>query len=128
MLNYFLINISKMRKNLFAFLIIGLTISCQSQDCTKLNTDFATYESALKKIKSTEFNLLDNCNNTKSSWILETEFRSCDKQYGFFLLATRKKTYIHKKVPIELWNEFKKAESFGEFYNLRIKGKYQLVF
>lgn len=127
MQNYFLINTSKVRTNLFVFLLFGLTISCQGQDCTKLNSDFATYESAMKEIKSTEFRLLDNCDTSKSSWISGVEFRSCDKQYGFFILSTKKKTYIHTKVPIELWNEFKKAESFGKFYNSRIKGKYQLI-
>ncbi|MGC6430138.1 MAG: KTSC domain-containing protein [Jejuia sp.] len=122
-----MINIFNLRTSLFAYLIFGLTFSCQGQDCKELNSDFSTYESALKEIKSADFRLLDNCNTSKSSWILGAEFRSCDKQYGFLLLSTKKRTYIHTNVPIELWNEFKKADSFGKFYNSRIKGKYKLI-
>ncbi|HZH68647.1 MAG TPA: KTSC domain-containing protein [Chitinophagales bacterium] len=45
----------------------------------------------------------------------------------YFVLSTEKKTYTHKDMPIELWLEFKKATSFGQFYNSKIKGKYQLT-
>lgn len=106
----------------FSFFLFSLL--CNSQSCHQLNIKGTSYETTLKRIKSAEFNFSDTCNIKKSSWIYNAEFYSCDKQDGFFLLTTKKKTYIYKEIPLKLWLEFKKADSFGRFYNERIKGKY----
>ena len=125
MLNYSLINTFKI--HLIITLLINIHFSSQSQNCKNLNSEFSSYESALKKIKSTNFVLIDSCDTSKSSWILKTEFYSCDKKYGYLLLSTRKKTYIHNKVPIDIWIRYKETESFGRFYNKKIKEKYKLI-
>jgi hypothetical protein len=50
-----------------------------------------------------------------------------DNQIVNVQVNTKKdKSYIHKNVPIQVWNEFKKATSFGKFYNRNIKGVYQM--
>lgn len=108
---------------LFGFLVI----SCNSQNCSELKENFTSYEKAKKYINNTNFTFSDNCNTSKSSWIKGAEFYSCDNKSGYFLIETKKKTYIHKDLPKEIWNKFKKADSFGKFYNSRIKGKYQLI-
>jgi len=110
---------------LFVILSVFFT-SCNAQNCDTLPTNFKSYEVALKEINSTKFNLTEECDTTKSSWIKNAEFYSCDLVSGFLLIITSKKTYIHSNIPTELWNEFKKANSFGSFYTSRIKGKYQL--
>ncbi len=117
----------KLKKYLLLSLIGLLSISCNSQNCSELKDDFKSYEQAQKSIETTKFKFSDNCNTSKSSWILGAEYYSCDNKTGYFLIETKKKTYIHKDLPKEIWNEFKKADSFGRFYNSRIKGKYQLI-
>lgn len=110
------------------FLIFGLfLISCNSQNCKELEDNFISYEQAKKSIESTSFTFTDKCDTSKSSWILEAKYYSCDKLNGYFFIRTKKKTYIHKGLPKELWNEFKNTDSFGRFYNTKIKGKYQLI-
>ncbi|NLP59429.1 KTSC domain-containing protein [Lutibacter sp. B1] len=111
----------------FLILIVLLTASCSGQDCSKINNDFESYQSALKIIKSSEFKITDNCDTSKSSWIYNADFYSCNGIKGFLIIETKSKAYIHKEVPIEKWNEFKKAKSFGKYYNQNIKNRFQLI-
>lgn len=120
-----------MRKNIkliIPFLLVLFSTSCSGQNCKTLNDNFTNYENALKVIKSADFSFYDNCNTSKSSWIENAKYYSCDNEIGYLLLKTKSKTYIHKKVPIEKWSEFKKSESFGKYYNQNIKKRFQLVF
>lgn len=100
--------------------------SCVAQDCRDLNENFENYNEAQSLIDNTNFNFTDDCSTSKSSWILKAQYFSCDKVTGYFLLTTKNKTYIHQKIPIELWSDFKLSSSFGKFYNQKIKGKYPL--
>ncbi|MBW8202019.1 KTSC domain-containing protein [Flagellimonas abyssi] len=115
------------RNYFLLFTIAFLSISCNSQNCSDLKESFTDFDQAKKSIERTNFRFSDKCNTRKSSWILGAEFYSCDNKNGYLLIKTKKKTYIHKNLPKELWNEFKKADSFGKFYNSRIKGKFQLI-
>lgn len=117
----------KLTKILLLSFIALLSISCNSQNCSDLKEDFTTYEQAKRSIEKTNFTLSDTCNTSKSSWILGAEYYSCNNKNGYFLIKTKKKTYIHKNLPKGMWNEFRKADSFGKFYNSKIKGKYQLI-
>lgn len=119
-----------MKKYFKLFLIIFtvfISSSCNGQDCKALKSNFDTYESALKIIKSSEFKISENCDTNESSWINHAEYFSCDKKTGFLLIKTKLKTYIHKKVPIGKWNEFKRTKSFGNYYNRNIKNRFQLI-
>lgn len=114
--------------NLIILFISFLTFtSCNGQDCNTIQNDFDSYKSALKTIKSSNFQISENCDTSKSSWIYNAEYFSCNKKTGFLLIKTKSKTYIHKEVPIEKWNEFKKGESFGKYYNKNIKNRFQLI-
>ena len=114
-------------KQILAILLVFIFSNLQGQNCSTINTDFDSYESALKIIKSYEFKFSESCNTKKSSWIYNAEYFSCNKKTGFLLIKTKSKTYIHKEVPIETWNNFKKAESFGKYYSKNIKSHYRLV-
>lgn len=100
---------------------------CKSQNCETFPKSFKSYEAALQQIDLTEFKFEDHVNTSKSSWLLNARYYSCDGKKGFFIIKTRKnREYIHADVPIEIWNQFKNANSFGRFYNQRIKGRYGL--
>lgn len=117
----------KLTKYLLSCFIALSSISCNSQNCSELKNVFSSYQEANELIKKTEFTFFDECNTSKSSWILNAEYYSCDERTGYFLIKTKSKIYIHKDLPKKLWNEFKNTESFGKFYNAEIKGKYQLI-
>tara|TARA_R110002096_G_scaffold413496_1_gene614368 strand:- start:232 stop:594 length:363 start_codon:yes stop_codon:yes gene_type:complete len=106
---------------------ISIFISCYSQNCETLNENFSSYEDALSVVKRTKFYFEDKCNTSKSDWIKGAEFYSCDNLKGYFFISIRNTNYIHKDMPKEVWEEFKKSDSFGSFYNKRIKGKYKLI-
>ncbi|MBK7969579.1 MAG: KTSC domain-containing protein [Bacteroidetes bacterium] len=42
-------------------------------------------------------------------------------------MTTNKQDYIYRDMPVEIWEGFKSADSFGSYYNLHIKGKWLMV-
>ena len=120
-------DMEKYFKLIILFLIISFSTSCSGQDCNTIDNNFSSYQSALKIIKSSKFKTSDNCDTSESSWIYSAKYFSCDEKTGFLLIETKSKTYIHKEVPIEKWSEFKKAQSFGKYYNQNIKSRFQLI-
>ncbi len=106
--------------------MIFFSICCNSQNCLDLDENFKSYEEAKYVIKSTDFNFSDSCDTSKSSWVRGAEYYSCDGDYGYLLIQLKERVYIHKDLPRELWDDFKRASSFGRFYNYNIKGKYRL--
>jgi hypothetical protein len=115
-----------MRLILFITLLQSITISCQSQNCSELPSSFSTFASAIEQIKKTAFRVEERCNTSSSSWITNAEYYSCDSKTGYLLISTAKKTYIYDNVPVEVWNAFKNAGSFGKYYTGNIKGRYRL--
>lgn len=99
--------------------------SCsQKNNCDQLPTQFSTYEEAVTKIKSSQFKIKEETNTSKSSWIKAASFYSCNGNSGYFILQTDKNEYLFSDMPYSVWREFKNAESFGKFYNEKIKHKY----
>ncbi len=110
-------------KNLLFILLFPL-LSCQGQDCSKLPATFQSYDQAVELVRSSEFKIDETVNTSKSSWIRGAEYYSCDGITGFFILTTDKQDYIYRDMPVEIWEGFKNADSFGSYYNSHIKGKW----
>lgn len=113
-------------KRFFFLVFASLTMACSAQDCRQLPTTFTSYATAVKRIKSSTFELQQRCNTSSSSWIIDAAYYSCDSKVGYLLISTSKTTYIHAKVPVEQWNAFKNASSLGRFYSAYIKNNYPL--
>jgi hypothetical protein len=108
----------------FLFLIL---VSCKEANCTEISSKFTSYEDAIELVQNSSFAIEEKV-NTDSSWIDSIEYYSCDEVSGYLIVNTKKgKSYIHKNVPVQVWNEFKNAESYGKYYNQNIKGNYYLV-
>jgi len=108
-------------------LLLGVSQIAFSQDCSKLPTSFTSYAQASQLIKSSTFKMHESVNTSKSSWVRGASYYSCDSQKGFLIIKTDKGEYIHQNLPVETWNAFKKASSFGSYYNNFIKGNYRLT-
>jgi hypothetical protein len=102
-------------------------LSCKAQGCNTIPTHFNSYNDAIAFVKKADFKIKDDVNTSKSSWIRSAAYYSCDGVTGYFIYSTDEREYIHAEVPIELWNEFKEATSFGSFYDRNIKGKYRFT-
>lgn len=105
--------------------MIFLLVSCQN-DCSDINSDFQSYNKAVRTIKNTDFSVEEELSNNNSSWIANAEYYSCDNSFGYMILYTDSDEYIFQNMPIKVWREFQKADSKGRFYNVYIKGRYQL--
>ncbi|MCA6444157.1 MAG: KTSC domain-containing protein [Bacteroidetes bacterium] len=107
-------------------LLIG--VSVKSQSCRQLPDKFYSYSQAIQLIKSATFNSTDKLPYGKSSWIISAAYYSCDGSTGYLVYTTDKAMeYIHEKVPIRVWTEFKNASSSGSYYVQNIKGRYRLI-
>lgn len=114
----------------FAILIIislGLQFCCNGQNCTEMPAHFESYRKAITYIKKSDFKLKDLINTSKSSWVRSASYYSCNNKYGYFIISTDKKEYLHFGLPLSLWLEFKKSPSFCDFYNKNIKGKFKFI-
>jgi len=101
-------------------------LSCSQLNCNDLPQSYRSYEEAVSTIRNAKFNLHEKIKTSKSSWIRGAEYYSCDNKTGYFILIlkTDSKEYIHNDMPVNVWESFKNAESFGKFYNTNIKHKY----
>ncbi len=113
-------------KILLFLLSLTLFLSCQGQSCRDLPVHFATYEEANAKVRAANFPVKETANTSGSSWIRGAEYYSCDSKQGYFILVTDKKSYIYDGVPVNIWKNFKAAQSKGGYYNSNIKGRYKL--
>ena len=105
---------------------MAIQITC-GQDCNKLPASYTSYVQASQLIKSSTFKMHESVNTSKSSWVRGADYYSCDGQEGYLIIKADDRDYIHQNVPIDTWNGFKKASSFGSYYNNFIKGNYRLT-
>ena len=118
-------------KNILFLILISVFFSCsknkqQVSNCSQINPTFKNYDEAVNTVKSTDFKITDDIDTSKSSWIRSAKYYSCNGIVGYLIFTTDENEYIHLNVPIEVWQEFKQADSFGKFYNQNIKLKYHL--
>ena len=95
--------------------------------CESLPNEYGNFDEAISKIKAYSFKINETINTSKSSWFRGASYYSCDGQTGFFIIKTDKKEYLYSNLPIAIWEEFKDAVSFGSYYDLNIKNKYQFI-
>ena len=95
------------------------SISEQFQDAS------VSVSEMLVLVKQTAFKISEVVDTDKSSWIDSASYYSCDGNKGYFILSTSKRNYIYRDVPLNLWEQFKQASSYGRFYNSNIKGRYE---
>lgn len=116
----------------YFIILLLLCFSCSkenltSSDCTQITASAKTYDEATNIVELTDFKFVDDVDTSSSSWIRSADYYSCDGETGYFIYTTDKKKYIHENLPLDVWNDFKNAESFGAFYNKNIKHRYRLI-
>lgn len=112
-------------KKLIYFVVSLCIISCNSKNCDEIPSKFNSYEQAINEIQSSSFEFQEAISKS-SSWINDANYYSCDMKIGFLIIETSRQKYIHKDVPIKVWEEFNKSSSLGKYYNQNIKNRFQL--
>lgn len=113
-------------KQLLFILMACISFSCHSQNCGTLPNSYKSYNEAIVTVENSSFKISESVNTSKSSWIRKAHYYSCDGQTGYFIIQENDKTYIHANVPIDVWQGFKNADSFGSYYDHNIRGRYRL--
>lgn len=109
----------------FILALTSLIVSCLPKtSCNQLPNAFSAYDEALLQIESADFRISESVNTSKSSWIRNASYYSCDGQTGYFIIETDKKKYVHSGLPYTVWKQFEDAKSFGKFYNEKVKYNY----
>lgn len=101
-------------KRFYLFLfVITIAISCKEKEPVKLNT----IQAVEQYVSETDFLIDEYADTSHSKWISSARYQSEDGKYGIFTMTTKGKDYISVNMPIEAWEDFKNAESKGNFYN-----------
>ena len=100
-------------------------LGCNSKNCNEIPLNFKTYEQAVTEVENSTFKFKEETTKS-SSWIEDANYYSCDMKTGFLIIETSSQKYIHKDVPIRVWQEFNNSTSLGKYYNRNIKNRFQL--
>jgi len=115
-----------LKHEIFILLLTSLLISsCSKYNCNNLPTKFKSYSEATSVIRNTNCNVDQKIRTRKSSWIRKAEYCGCHNKQGYLIIQTDRQSYIHEDLPMEIWLQFKDAQSYGSYYSKYIKGKYQ---
>ena len=120
----------KLRKFLLTVMIISVctvSFNCNSQSCKTIPSHFKSYEEAIATVKKLHFTVDEDVNTSRSTFIQAAHYYSCDGKTGYFIIKIKDFEYIHENMPIAVWKGFKGSSSFGTFYNLNIRNKYQMI-
>ena len=87
---------------------------------TEQNTKYVEvkYRDTLVNLSNPKFEYL---NTDKSSFVGGAWY---DQNNQYMLIRLRDTYYHYCGLPENVWNNFKRAESFGEYYNQNIKGNF----
>ncbi|MGZ9736608.1 KTSC domain-containing protein [Flavobacterium sp. GNP002] len=118
-----------MKKILCSVLLLLVFICCNNQNCTDINNKkFNSYSEAKQYVETFDFQLSEEEDVQRSSWMRKANYYSCDGLEGYFTYETKNgKKFIYRNLPIEVWQGFKYSNSPGRFYNENIKGRFLLI-
>jgi len=85
--------------------------------------EFETYVEATDYVRRTYSG--ESIDTSRSSWITSAEYFEANGR-GYLILGMRGHEYIFAGVPSRVWEGFKAAPSFGQYYHAEIRGRYRL--
>jgi hypothetical protein len=87
---------------------------------------FRSYDEAIRYVTRSGRFSCENVDTSKSSMVRSATFCTDGSEIGYAIFNLNGRNYIHAEVPRSLWQEFKKADSFGRFYIHNFRGRYRL--
>ena len=134
-LSYININFAVMKK-LSIVLLSLVPILCAGQKCGDLPKYFTSYSDALSHIYGTQFSFSDSRSETiqsmsekKNAKLVDGNYYSCDNKTGYAKFILRPgDVFIYEKIPMKIWDEYKKCVSPDLYYENNIFTKYKCIF
>lgn len=111
---------------IIALIFLGLYLNAQEDNCNKISNEWKSEKDAISLVENTVFTFSELVSPDQNSWMSSAHYYSCDKEYGYLIVKSEKKIFIHQDVPVVVWNALKNANSIGGYYNFYIKNKYRL--
>jgi hypothetical protein len=111
---------------LITLIMIGLYLNAQEFGCSNMSANWKSEKEAIRRIENTIFNSSESIVPDENSWMTSAHFYTCDNEFGYLIVKSEKKTFVHQDVPIVKWNALKGARAIGGFYNFYIKDLYKL--
>jgi hypothetical protein len=117
-----------MKKTLLVILLIcvGIILNAQIDNCAHNNTSWNSEKDAIEYIENESFANTESLIVDGESWMESANFYSCNEGFGFLIVKSQKKSFIHQNVPTKVWEALKGANSKGGYYNFYIKNKFKL--
>lgn len=111
---------------IIALIFVGLYLNAMEDNCTQISNNWKTEKEAISRIETTTFKTSESVRPDETSWMTSAHFYSCDDEFGYLIIKSNKKTFIHQDVPKSVWIALRDARSNGGFYNFYIKNKFKL--
>lgn len=117
-----------MKKTFLLIILIcaGIILNAQIDNCAHTNTNWKSEKEAIETIETGSFANIDMLQDGVESWLKSAQFYSCNDDFGFLIVKSKKKSFVHQNVPSKIWASLKEANSKGGYYNFYIKNKYKL--
>lgn len=111
---------------IIALIFVGLYLNAQEDNCNQISGNWKSEKDAITGIENTAFKTSESTKPNEGSWMTSAHFYSCDDEFGYLIIKSDKKTFIHQDVPKAIWVALKDARSIGGYYNFYIKNNYKL--
>ncbi len=95
-----------------------------TDNCSAKTSSWKSEKEALVALENMAFLLSETFVNDSTSWLLGAAYYSCDGKNGYLVVQSNQKEFVHASVPVEVWQDLRKARSKGGFYNFYIKNKF----
>jgi len=113
-------------KKTLILLSIGILFFINTPSLALESTTFTSYDQAQTWVRTNPNFTKDSVDTSKSSWIRGAEYYTDGSGTGYLILNMKGKEYIWEGVPLNIWEGFKEADSFGKYYHNYIKGRFIL--
>ncbi len=111
---------------LLILLCTGMYLNAEINSCLHTTSSWNSEKEAIYAIETSNFKITDMVPGDEFSWMENATFYSCNQDFGFMIVKSTKKTFVHQGVPSQVWEAFKSAQSKGGYYNFYIKNKFRI--
>lgn len=111
---------------LIALLCTGMYLNANINNCLHTTSSWNSEKEAISAIEASSFRVTETIPGEIASWMVDATYYSCNLDFGFMIVNSSKKTFVHQGVPAQVWEAFKSARSKGGYYNFYIKNKFRI--
>jgi hypothetical protein len=107
------------------FIILSSILACQNHSCSKIPDFFESNDDAIIQIKKSNFSSIDSFSIQNGEWLTSVIYYSCNKTVGYLIYRMKSGAELYNpKVPLKVWDEFKRAIDKENYYDNNIINQY----